>query len=61
MKIRGNNIYLFVILGLLFLATSCSQTKKLTEGEVLYTGVKKMKIETAKGVKLEGCRNLCFW
>lgn len=54
MKIRGNNIYLFVILGLLFLATSCSQTKKLTEGEVLYTGVKKMKIETAKGVKLEG-------
>ena len=38
----------------MILGSSCSQTKRLTEGEVLYTGVKKMNIETAKGVKLEG-------
>lgn len=39
---------------MLFFLSACSTTKKLTEGEVLYTGVKKMKIETPKKVKLEG-------
>lgn len=35
---------------LLFLG-ACSQTKKLSEGDVLYTGVKKMKVEAAAGDK----------
>ena len=52
MKSLGNS--LFVIIVFMILGSSCSQTKRLTEGEVLYTGVKKMNIETAKGVKLEG-------
>ena len=52
MKSLGNS--LFVIIVFMLLGSSCSQTKRLTEGEVLYTGVKKMNIETAKGVKLEG-------
>lgn len=52
MKSLGNS--LFVIIVFMLLVSSCSQTKRLTEGEVLYTGVKKMNIETAKGVKLEG-------
>ena len=54
MKSLINRIYIFVVVALLLLGASCSQTKKLAEGEVLYTGVKKMKIETAEGVKLEG-------
>ena len=33
---------------------SCSTTKKLTDGEVLYIGVKKMKIETPPKLKLKG-------
>lgn len=33
---------------------SCSTTKKLTDREVLYTGVKKMKIETPPKLKLKG-------
>ena len=33
---------------------SCSTTKKLIDGEVLYTGVKKMKIETPPKLKLKG-------
>lgn len=33
---------------------SCSTVKKLGEGEVLYTGVKKIDIEMAEGVKLKG-------
>ena len=49
MKSLGNS--LFVIIVFMILGSSCSQTKRLTEGEVLYTGVKKMNIETAKGVK----------
>ncbi|MDL2282900.1 BamA/TamA family outer membrane protein [Odoribacter sp. OttesenSCG-928-G04] len=39
----------------LFLALcACSTTKKLSEGEVLYTGVKKIEIKTPKKLKLEG-------
>lgn len=37
--------------------TACSTTKKLTEGEVLYVGVKKMKIETPAKVKLNGTQS----
>lgn len=48
-KIKG--YLLFGFLGLLFLA-SCSTTRKLTENEVLYVGVKKMKIEAPAKVKL---------
>lgn len=46
-------LFFCVCAGVLFLG-GCSTTKKLTEGQVLYTGVKKMKIETEKGVRLEG-------
>ena len=49
MKSLGNS--LFVIIVFMILGSSCSQTKRLTEGKVLYTGVKKMNIETAKGVR----------
>ena len=57
MKSLINRIYIPVTVALLLLGASCSQTKKLTEGEVLYTGVKKMKIETAEGVKLQGAQS----
>ena len=57
MKSLINRIYISVTVALLLLGASCSQTKKLTEGEVLYTGVKKMKIETAEGVKLQGAQS----
>lgn len=57
MKSLVNRIYILVAATLLLLGASCSQTKKLAEGEVLYTGVKKMKIETAEGVKLEGAQS----
>ena len=33
---------------------SCSTTSRLGEGEVLYTGVKKMKIEPEEGVEVPG-------
>lgn len=46
-----NCILLFFFCLLFF---SCSTTKKLTDGEVLYTGVKKMKIETPPKLKLKG-------
>lgn len=39
---------------LFFLFFSCSTTRKLADNEVLYVGVKKMKIETPKKVKLNG-------
>jgi len=47
----------YVVIGciglfLCFLA-SCSTTKKLSDGQVLYTGVKKMTIKMAEGAKLE--------
>lgn len=56
MKYRIGNRYIYII-WLFFLGgwcASCSTVKKLGEGEVLYTGVKKMNIETAEGVKLDG-------
>ena len=49
MKSLGNNLCIIIVF--MILGSSCSQTKRLTEGEILYTGVKKMNIETAKGVK----------
>lgn len=48
----GRNIFFFLFF--IFILTACSTTKKLKEGEILYTGVKKMKIETPKKLKLEG-------
>lgn len=39
------------------LLVSCSTTKKLAENEVLYVGVKKMKIETPEKVKLTGTQS----
>lgn len=62
-KIYGHNpysgtgscrfLYCFLFLVSCILWSSCSTTRKLTEGEVLYTGVKKMKIETPEKLKLE--------
>ena len=48
--------FLLFIFSLLFLF-SCSTTKKLTEDEVLYVGVKKMKIEAPQKVKLNSTQN----
>lgn len=45
---------LFLVLQSILLVSSCSTTKKLTGDEVLYVGVKKMKIEPPKDVKLTG-------
>lgn len=54
----GNFRRLSVLLGLVlfafFLLASCSTTKKLKESEILYVGVKKMKIEAPAKVKLNG-------
>ena len=36
------------------LLTACSTTKRLADGEALYTGVKKMKIESEVGEKTPG-------
>lgn len=43
-----------MFLGILFLVCSCSTTRKLTEGEVLYTGVKKMEVKLPDKYKLPG-------
>ena len=53
MKQLFYNIYI-VLLSLFFIFTSCSTTKRLAEGDVLYTGVKKMEIEGANGMKVPG-------
>lgn len=39
---------------LVFCLASCSTTRKLSEGEVLYVGVKKIKVELPEKVKLNG-------
>lgn len=39
---------------LVLILAACSTTKRLEEGEVLYTGVKKFNISTPEGVKLPG-------
>lgn len=44
---------IIILSGIVFI-TSCSTTKRLGEDEVLYTGVKKMKIEPIEGVKVDG-------
>ena len=40
---------IIILSGIVFI-TGCSTTKRLGEDEVLYTGVKKMKIEPIEGV-----------
>lgn len=44
---------IIILSGIVFI-TGCSTTKRLGEDEVLYTGVKKMKIEPIEGVKVDG-------
>lgn len=44
--------YLLFMVAWLAMSTACSTTKRLTENETLYTGVKEMKIESVEGVKL---------
>ena len=53
--VGDRHILIFSLLTLLlvFLLASCSTTRKLTENEVLYTGVKKINVEVKKGVKLD--------
>ena len=41
-----------LIVGMILLSTACSTTKRLAEGDVLYTGVKEMKIASADGGKI---------
>ncbi len=45
-------LYLLFMVAWLTMSTACSTTKRLTENETLYTGVKEMKIESVEGVKL---------
>jgi len=47
-----NWIYILPCLFFLVVFSACSTTKKLTDGEMLYVGVKKMKVETPAKVKL---------
>ena len=51
-KVYRKLVRLCFLAGCLFLAVSCSTTKKLTDDEVLYVGVKKMKIEAPHKLKL---------
>lgn len=50
---RWRGVLVVVVCCLSLLFTSCSTTRKLTENEVLYTGVKKIDVHVAKGVKLD--------
>ncbi len=52
LKTHRKKIGRLACLAVLLLFTSCSTTKRLGEGEVLYTGVKKMKIESMDGEKV---------
>lgn len=45
------NIYFYVVLLLCMLATACSTTRNLPEGEVLYTGIKKTTINDENKTK----------
>lgn len=51
-KMKGVRIGCWLFL--LLFTFSCSTTKKLAENEILYSGVKKIKVETPKDVKLTG-------
>lgn len=51
---RRGILFSVIYFSLILLLFSCSTTKKLAEGEVLYTGVKKIETEIPKKVKLEG-------
>lgn len=43
-----------ILAGCLVIVTGCSTTKRLGDGEVLYTGVKKMEITAVDSVKIDG-------
>ena len=45
----------------LLLGASCSTTRKLEEGQLLYTGVKKITIEAAEGVVLKGDKSSAIY
>lgn len=53
---RSNSSFLLFTF-FLFFSFSCSTTRKLTEDEVLYVGVKKMKIEAPQKVKMTSTQN----
>lgn len=53
--LRRECLFLFFVFYFLLLF-SCSTTRKLTDDEMLYLGVKKMKIEVPEGVKLESAQ-----
>ena len=46
--------FLAMTIALTLLFSSCSTTRRLTDGQTLYTGVKKMEIEMADGSKVPG-------
>ena len=49
-KFRG--MRLLVAMALLLIAGACSTTRRLTEGETLYTGVRKLEINPSDKEKL---------
>lgn len=54
MKHISQHIIIIVLAIILAMFASCSTTKRLVDGETLYTGVKEMKIERYDGDKIEG-------
>ncbi len=50
--IVNNVIIVWAVIGISFLV-GCSTTKRLTDGEILYTGIKKMEITAVDSVKLD--------
>lgn len=49
---RKSNLYILLGFALSFIMVSCSTTKRIEEDELLYTGVKKIKIETRDTVEI---------
>lgn len=51
------DLLIYIIILLVVAMTSCSTTKRLAEGDVLYTGVKEMTIESIDGEKIASTVN----
>lgn len=47
-----NLSYIWLLAAAVLLAAGCSTTRRLADGEVLYTGVRKMEVEHAEGEKM---------
>lgn len=49
---KNNELYLIVLVAIAMLSASCSTTRRIPEGEILYTGVKKINVEPVSGYKV---------